>query len=293
MAGAAGRRILPGLPLLVALASIFIFLATPVTNTIVRTTEHQADIFGLDAVRKPDAFATVMLKLSTYRKLEPGKWEEIDLLRPSFRPHPHQGRDGVEEGTYPRRRHSRHGSREIRSWLFAAGVPPAPHKAARRPCVQRASSASQAPRASSFQSAVSEAASCAWLFRITPSSSILRPLVAQGRAGGGDVHDHFGGAGGGRAFGGAGAWHDAVIGDAGMGEEAARQLGVFGGHPQAAAMALRHRRRRHRPGPPWSRHRSSIATPPPPHRRSRSPAGRPDACGLPAPALPRAADPRR
>ncbi|HKD48137.1 MAG TPA: M48 family metallopeptidase [Rhizomicrobium sp.] len=66
-----------GLPVLVALASIFYFLATPVTNTIVRTTEHQADIFGLDAVRKPDAFATAMLKLSTYRKLEPGKWEEI------------------------------------------------------------------------------------------------------------------------------------------------------------------------------------------------------------------------
>lgn len=73
------RRVedIAGLPLLVALVSIFYFLATPVTNTISRSTEHQADIFGLDAVRKPDAFATAMLKLSTYRKLEPGKWEEI------------------------------------------------------------------------------------------------------------------------------------------------------------------------------------------------------------------------
>ena len=73
------RRIedIAGLPLLVALYSIFFFLATPITNTISRTTEHQADIFGLDAVRKPDAFATVALKLSTYRKLDPGKWEEI------------------------------------------------------------------------------------------------------------------------------------------------------------------------------------------------------------------------
>jgi STE24 endopeptidase len=73
------RRVedIAGLPLLVALYSIFFFLATPVTNTISRTTEHQADIFGLDAVRKPDAFATVALKLSTYRKLDPGKWEEI------------------------------------------------------------------------------------------------------------------------------------------------------------------------------------------------------------------------
>jgi STE24 endopeptidase len=66
-----------GLPLLVALGTIYLFLATPVTNSISRTTEYQADIFGLDAVRKPDAFATVMLKLSSYRKLEPGKWEEI------------------------------------------------------------------------------------------------------------------------------------------------------------------------------------------------------------------------
>jgi len=79
-----------GLPLLAALGSIFLFLATPVTNSISRTTEYQADIFGLDAVRKPDAFATVMLKLSTYRKLEPGAWEEI-----IFYDHP-SGRTRIE-----------------------------------------------------------------------------------------------------------------------------------------------------------------------------------------------------
>jgi STE24 endopeptidase len=66
-----------GLPLMVALGTIFLFLATPVTNTMSRVIEYQADIFGLDAVRKPDAFASAMLKLSTYRKLEPGKWEEV------------------------------------------------------------------------------------------------------------------------------------------------------------------------------------------------------------------------
>ena len=65
-----------GLPLLVALGAIFLFLATPVTNSISRVIEYQADIFGLNAVRKPEAFAQVMLKLSTYRKLEPGRWEE-------------------------------------------------------------------------------------------------------------------------------------------------------------------------------------------------------------------------
>lgn len=73
------RRIddIAGLPLLAALASLFFFIATPLTNGMIRTAEHQADIFGLNAVRKPDAFATAMLKLSTYRKLEPGKWEEV------------------------------------------------------------------------------------------------------------------------------------------------------------------------------------------------------------------------
>jgi len=65
-----------GLPLLAALGALFLFLATPATNSITRVTEYQADLFGLNAVRKPDAFASVMLKLSTYRKLEPGRWEE-------------------------------------------------------------------------------------------------------------------------------------------------------------------------------------------------------------------------
>jgi STE24 endopeptidase len=79
-----------GLPLLVALASLFAFLVTPLTNSISRVDERQADIFGLDAVRKPDAFASVMLKLSTYRKLEPGKLEEI-----IFYDHP-SGRTRIE-----------------------------------------------------------------------------------------------------------------------------------------------------------------------------------------------------
>jgi STE24 endopeptidase len=65
-----------GLPVLAALATIFSLFATPVTNTISRTTEIQADMFGINAARKPDAFATAVLKLSTYRKLDPSPWEE-------------------------------------------------------------------------------------------------------------------------------------------------------------------------------------------------------------------------
>lgn len=66
-----------GLPLLMALFSVFMLAATPVSNTIIRTQEIQADIFGLNAVRQPDAFATVVLKLSNYRKLDPSPWEEF------------------------------------------------------------------------------------------------------------------------------------------------------------------------------------------------------------------------
>jgi len=64
------------LPLFVALFAIYLFVATPFTNTIIRTNEAEADIFGLNASREPDAFAEVALKVSDYRKLEPGPLEE-------------------------------------------------------------------------------------------------------------------------------------------------------------------------------------------------------------------------
>lgn len=65
-----------GLPLLVLLLSVFFFVATPVTNTIIRVQEAEADIFGLNAARQPDGFAEVALKLGDYRKLCPGPIEE-------------------------------------------------------------------------------------------------------------------------------------------------------------------------------------------------------------------------
>ena len=45
-------------------------------NTMVRTQEYEADLFGLNTARQPDGFAQIALKLSEYRKLEPGPWEE-------------------------------------------------------------------------------------------------------------------------------------------------------------------------------------------------------------------------
>ncbi len=65
-----------GLPVIMAGFSIFMFFATPIRNTIIRTAEQEADYYGLNAARQPDGFATTALKLSEYRKLKPGPWEE-------------------------------------------------------------------------------------------------------------------------------------------------------------------------------------------------------------------------
>jgi len=66
-----------GLPLLVALFAVYFFLATPVTNSIIRVAEVESDIFGLNAARAPDGFALVAMQLSEYRKIQPGYWEEL------------------------------------------------------------------------------------------------------------------------------------------------------------------------------------------------------------------------
>jgi STE24 endopeptidase len=66
-----------GLPLIVLLLTTYFFVMTPVTNTIIRNQETEADAFGLNAAREPDGFAEAALMLSEYRKMQPGKWEEI------------------------------------------------------------------------------------------------------------------------------------------------------------------------------------------------------------------------
>jgi STE24 endopeptidase len=65
-----------GLPLLVAVFSIYFFVMTPFNNTFIRTNEAEADIFGLNAAREPDGFAETALLLGEYRKLHPGPVEE-------------------------------------------------------------------------------------------------------------------------------------------------------------------------------------------------------------------------
>jgi STE24 endopeptidase len=68
------------LPLALLIVSIFSFLYTPIGNTVTRTMEYEADMYGLNAVRQPDAFATIALKLGEYRKLSPGPIEEMLLF---------------------------------------------------------------------------------------------------------------------------------------------------------------------------------------------------------------------
>ncbi|HEY2027632.1 MAG TPA: M48 family metallopeptidase [Myxococcales bacterium] len=68
---------LAGLPLFVAIFSLLFFLATPITNSLVRAQEAEADMFGLNAARQPDGFARAALHLSEYRKMKPGPLEEF------------------------------------------------------------------------------------------------------------------------------------------------------------------------------------------------------------------------
>ncbi len=75
--GLRGVTDVASLPLLTAVFSVFIFAATPVTNTLTRTQEIEADRFGLNLAREPHGEAEVDLKLTEYRKPDPGPIEEF------------------------------------------------------------------------------------------------------------------------------------------------------------------------------------------------------------------------
>ena len=65
------------IPLLSLILTAYFFAATPALNSLVRITESEADQFGLDTAREPDGFAKVSMRLSEYRKIEPGPVEEM------------------------------------------------------------------------------------------------------------------------------------------------------------------------------------------------------------------------
>jgi STE24 endopeptidase len=75
--GIRGMTDVAALPLAAIGFSVYFFLMTPVTNTITRTMEFEADMYGLNAARHPDGEANVDLMLGEYRKLDPGPVEEL------------------------------------------------------------------------------------------------------------------------------------------------------------------------------------------------------------------------
>jgi STE24 endopeptidase len=64
------------LPVLGILIAVFGLLATPLTNSLIRMNESEADLFGLNAAKEADGFALTAMKLSEYRKIEPDALEE-------------------------------------------------------------------------------------------------------------------------------------------------------------------------------------------------------------------------
>ena len=64
-------------PLLIAVFTVFTFFTTPISNTLIRTQEVEADRFGLNLAREPHGEAEVDLKLTEYRKPDPGPIEEF------------------------------------------------------------------------------------------------------------------------------------------------------------------------------------------------------------------------
>lgn len=91
------------LPLVALLFSIFTFVLTPVVNTYIRTQEHEADMFGLNASRQPDGFAQAAIHLGEYRKMDPGRLEEwIFFDHPSGRNRIHDAMQWKAESLNPK-----------------------------------------------------------------------------------------------------------------------------------------------------------------------------------------------
>jgi STE24 endopeptidase len=65
------------LPAALLIITAFFFVLTPVLNTHIRTTEHEADMFGINASRQPDGVAQGAIHLGEYRKMSPGPLEEF------------------------------------------------------------------------------------------------------------------------------------------------------------------------------------------------------------------------
>ena len=66
-----------GLPVLAAIASVIGLLLTPVTNTMIRVIEQDADQFSLVHANEPDGLSKALIKTAEYRAPSPTVIEEI------------------------------------------------------------------------------------------------------------------------------------------------------------------------------------------------------------------------
>jgi STE24 endopeptidase len=93
-----------GMPLIALIFGAYLFLLTPLLNTIIRTNEYEADMFGLNAAMQPDGFAEAALLLGDYRKLDPSPLEEaIFFDHPSGRTRIHAAMRWKENAGAPSR----------------------------------------------------------------------------------------------------------------------------------------------------------------------------------------------
>ena len=66
-----------GLPVLIFMMSLFLLLAQPLVNGIIRDGENAADQYSLETVNLPDALATALVKTAEYRNPRPNRLQEI------------------------------------------------------------------------------------------------------------------------------------------------------------------------------------------------------------------------
>lgn len=66
-----------GLPTLVLVAGTLATLASPITNTLTRVGEAEADAYSLQTVGLPDALSGALMKTAEYRYPRPGALEEV------------------------------------------------------------------------------------------------------------------------------------------------------------------------------------------------------------------------
>lgn len=66
-----------GLPVFAVVGSLLGLLVTPVTNSLTRIGENEADQYSLETVNEPEALATALVKTAEYRYPRPGPLQEM------------------------------------------------------------------------------------------------------------------------------------------------------------------------------------------------------------------------